>query len=222
MTVGKMHPATAAILAMSKLRRAMGADQSGMAMVEFALSLPFLVALTMGGAEAANLAFAHQKLGDMATLAADSVSRVRVGIGEGDVTDALTGVKLMGDAIKFRNNGRIIISSLQPIVDGSGNVTDEKIRWQRCSGALNATSSYGVQSASLGTTGMGPTGRKIAAAPDTEMIFVEIRYTYQPLISNSFLGTQNLSAIASMVVRERSSNDIQNVGTASPCSTFSA
>jgi hypothetical protein len=221
MIFGNMRP-TRAAASLSKQLHGMVADQSGMAMVEFALSLPFLVALTMGGAEAANLAFAHQKLGNMATLAADSVSRVRVGIGEGDVTDALAGIKLMGDTIRFRANGRIIVSSLQPIVDSSGNVTNEKIRWQRCSGAMNVTSSYGAESALLGTAGMGPTGRKIAASPDTEVIFVELRYTYQPLISNSFLGTQNLSAVASMVVRERSSNDIQTVGTASPCSTFAA
>lgn len=198
------------------------ADRSGVAMLEFALTMPIFVALTMVGMETVNLAYASQKVGDIATLTTDQIARIRIGISEGDITESLDGIKGIGSTMNFAANGRIIVSSVQPVVNSSGVVTDQKIRWQRCSGALNVTSSYGVAGTSLGTAGIGPADRKIAAGPDDELIFVEVVYTYQPLISNSFLGTRTLRSITGMTVRERKVNDVQSTGTASSCSTFSA
>ncbi|RZM36758.1 MAG: pilus assembly protein [Sphingomonas sp.] len=201
-----------------RLRR----DRSGVAMLEFALAMPIFFAVSLVGMETVNYAYASQKVGDIATLATDNIARIRIGISEGDVTEALNGVKAVGSSIGFPANGRVIVSSVQPIVNGSGDVTDQKIRWQRCTGALNVTSSYGAESALLGLNGIGPASRKIAASKNDELIFVQVTYTYQPLISNSILGTRTISAIVGMTVRERSANDIQGGGTASSCSTYAA
>ncbi|MDX3899447.1 MAG: TadE/TadG family type IV pilus assembly protein [Sphingobium sp.] len=197
-------------------------DMAGMAAVEFALGMPIMVGVVMAGTEAANMAFASQKLGDLATQTADNISRYKNGISEEQITDTLAGMKTMTDTIGFRNNGRIIVSSIRPVVDGSGNVTNQNIRWQRCTGAKVVNSSYGAAGDNLGVTGMGPTGRKIAASADTEVIFVEVQYTYRPLISSSFLGTPTLSAIASMVVRDRNNNAPTAGGTASVCTAYTA
>ncbi|AEG48250.1 TadE family protein [Sphingobium chlorophenolicum L-1] len=209
-------------MAIKKLHR-LWPNRSGVAAVEFALSLPILLGLTMYSMEAANMAYTSQKLGDIATLTADSVSRIRLSISNGDLTDALGGMKILGDSIDLRNRGRIIVSSVQPVLDSSGNVTNQKVRWQRCTGALIKDSPY-VVNANLGTAGIGATGRKIAAAKDSELIFVEIYYTYKPLVSSSFFGTPQMSAVAAMSVRERSANDINTSGTNSPCGsgTYSA
>jgi len=204
------------------LLRRLAADRNGVSMVEFALCLPLFVGAALMGIETVNLAYANQKIGDIATLTADNISRIRVGISEGDVTEALNGLKTLGGTLQFPANGRIIVSSVQPVLDSSNNVTNQKIRWQRCTGALNATSTYGVEGEQVGATGMGPTGRKIATAANTELIFVEVAYTYRPIISNTLLGARTLRAIVAMNVRERSSNDLTNSGTASACSTFSA
>jgi hypothetical protein len=197
-------------------------NAAGIAMVEFGLSLPILVGLTMYGAEAANMAYTSQKLGDVATLTADSVSRIRLSINNGDVTDALGGIKILGDNIDLRNRGRIIVSSIQPVVDASGNVTNQTLRWQRCSGALVKSSTYTTEGSNIGVAGMGPTGRTIAASKDSELIFVEVYYTYRPLVSSAFFGTPQLSAVAGMSVRDRSSNAIGSSGTNSPCTTYAA
>ncbi|MEC3949811.1 TadE/TadG family type IV pilus assembly protein [Sphingobium sp. HWE2-09] len=199
-------------------------DQSGVSAVEFALGLPVLIALTMGGAEAANMAYTSQQLGDIATMTADSVGRVKEFINNGTVTDILTAMKTISDRIDLRNRGRIIVSSIQPTTDNSGNVTDQKLRWQRCAGALVKSSAYSsTEGATLGADGIVISStRKIAASKDNEMIFVEIYYTYKPLISSAFLGTPQLSAVAAMSVRERSNNDIGAGGTNSPCSTYTA
>jgi TadE-like protein len=197
-------------------------DRSGVSMIEFALCLPLFIGAAMVGIETVNLAYANQKIGDIATLTADNISRVRIGISEGDVTETLNGLKTLGGNLDFPARGRIIVSSVQPITNGSGTVTDQKIRWQRCTGALNMASSYGVQGAALGVAGIGPTGRKIATAANTELIFVEVAYNYKALIASSLIGSQTLRAVVAMNVRERSSNDLTNSGAASLCSTFSA
>ncbi|HUD93847.1 TadE/TadG family type IV pilus assembly protein, partial [Sphingobium sp.] len=210
------HTEVQGMIRIAKKMRRLGHNAKGVAAVEFALALPVLVGLTMYGMEAANMAFTSQKLGDIATLTADSVSRIRLSISNGDVTDALGGIKILGDTIDLRNRGRIIVSSVQPVLDSSNNVTNQKVRWQRCTGALVKDSPYAVNT-NLGADGIGPTGRKIAASKDNETIFVEVYYTYKPLVSSAFFGTPQMSAIAAMSVRERSSNDINATGTNSPC-----
>jgi Flp pilus assembly protein TadG len=207
------------IMASNTLRR-LRRDRRGMAAVEFALALPVLVGLTMYGMETANMAYTSQKLGDIATLTADSVSRIRLSISNGDVTDALGGIKILGDSIDLRNRGRIIVSSVKPVLDNAGNVTNQRVRWQRCTGALAKDSPYAVDT-DLGTAGIGATGRKIAASKDSETIFVEVYYTYKPLVSSAFYGTPQMSAVAAMSVRERSANDINTSGTNSPCGSGS-
>jgi len=193
------------------------ADRSGLAMTEFALSLPILIGLVLYGIETVNFAYATQKIGDIATLTVDNVSRIRVGISEGDVTDAIRGIGGGAANIGFPGNGRIIVSSLRPVTDSAGNVTNQQIRWQRCTGALNQSSSYGTPGNNLGVAGMGPAGRKVSASANSEVIFVEVAYAYQPLISNSFLGPRTIRGLAGMNVRDRSSNDITAEGQASPC-----
>lgn len=195
----------------------------GLAAIEFGLTLPLLVGLTMYGAEAANMAYTSQQLGDIATMSADNISRIRLSISNGDVTDTLGGIKTLGDRIDLRNRGRIIVSSIAPVLDATGNVTNQRLRWQRCSGALVKTSAYATaQGSNIGTAGMGPPGRQIAATKDSELIFVEVYYTYRPLISQSFFGTPEMSAVAAMVVRERTANDLLQNGTNSPCTSYTA
>lgn len=211
--------------ALGCLRR-LAADRSGISAVEFGLSLPLLVTMAMYGLELVNVAHAHQRIGDIATLTADNISRIRVGIGEGDVTETLNGLKASGANLSLGARGRIIVSSVRPVLNTTttpATVTDQQIRWQRCTGALNVASSYGAETALLGTAGMGPAGRRVAATENMEIIFVEVVYSYPPLISSALLGgDRTIRSIASMAVRDRVSNDMQALGTASPCNQFTA
>lgn len=207
--------------ALARYWRWLGRSTDGIAAIEFGLALPLLVGLTMYGAEAANMAYTSQQLGDIATMSADNISRIRLSISNGDVTDTLNGIKMLGDRIDLRNRGRIIVSSVAPVVDGSGTVTNQMLRWQRCTGALVTSSAYATtQGSNIGAAGIGPAGRQIAATKDSELIFVEVYYTYRPLISESFFGTPRMSAVAAMVVRERTANDLLQNGANSPCTSY--
>ena len=160
--------------------------QSGLAFVEFAMSLPVLVTLSLVGLETANLAMAHLRVSNIAMLTADNAGRVRDSIDEANVIELMMGAKMTGDSIRFKQNGRIILSSIEPNTAGSGGTsTGQWIRWQRCDGAKNVTSVYGPQGTGQNNNSLqqfGAAGSQIAATSGTAIMLVEVVYDYQPLV----------------------------------------
>ena len=176
------------------LLRRLRQDQSGLALIEFAYSLPVLLALTLGGLEVANLAITHMKLSQLAMLVADNASRVRASIDEADINEIFSGAALSANGLNFAANGKIFLSDLESNKLEAPK-TGQYIRWQRCYGSGNFTSTYGTTDngktdASL--QAMGPTGNQIAATNGTAVMFVEVAYKYQPLISNSIFGEKTI------------------------------
>lgn len=190
-------------------------DRRGLALIEFAFSLPVLVVLSMAGLETANLALAHMRVSQIAMLVADNAARVRSSIDEADVNEIMTGAELSSDSLKLKANGRIFLSDLEPNGQAGSNA-GQFIRWQRCWGSGAFTSSYGV--ANDGATnssmaaGMGPTGAKILASSGSAVMFVEVAYSYQPLVSNSLFGAKVIRYSSAFTVRERTDQTIKNAG----------
>ncbi len=192
--------------AMTFLRRLLR-NHSGVAMTEFALGAPFLLTAGLWGTETANYALVNMKVGQLAVHIADNASRVgdtatlqNRRIYESDINDVIIGAQIQGGtALQLYNNGRVIISSLE--VDDSTGGNDQYIHWQRCRGRKNVASGFGVENDVL-PNGMGPAGEEVIAQAGEAVIFVEINYTYQPLISASFLGSLDIHSIASFSVRD--------------------
>jgi Flp pilus assembly protein TadG len=190
------------------------ADQSGLALVEFAYSLPFLLLLSMSGLEVAHLAIAHMKISQIAMLVADNASRVRASIDEADVNEIFTGAELSAAGLNFKANGKIFLSDLEPNGLTAPN-EGQYIRWQRCYGTGSFTSSYGTTNSGktdASLQGMGPTGNKIKSMTGTAVMFVEVAYTYQPLVSNTIFGPRTIRYTSAFNVRERTDQTIKNAG----------
>ena len=89
----------------------------------------------------------------------------------------------------------------------------------------NVPSSYGV-AGDIKSAGIGPTGHEVKAIMGDAVVFVEISYTYQPLVTDKFIQDRNIKAIASFNVRD--SRDLTQIyqyspaATVSSCSVFSA
>ena len=200
--------------------RALLRNYSGVAMVEFALGAPFLLTAGLWGAEEANYALVNIKISQMAEHIADNASRVgdtstlqNRRIYESDINDLIYGAQVQsGSKINLYDNGRVIISSLE--VNPSKS---QYIHWQRCRGAKTYNSVYGGEGKVLGISGMGPKNEEVTAEPGDAVIFVEINYTYQPLISKQFLGSLDIYSIASFTVRDsRDLTQIYQRNSASP------
>lgn len=178
----------------SALRRLLRQDRSGVAMVEFAYVTPFMLTLGLGGMELANFAVAHLRLNQAAMHIADNASRIgdrdslsTQRIYESDIKDLFLGVNLQaGEGMDLFENGRVILSSLEQNADGG-----QWIHWQRCMGTKQFRSSYGEEGegeTGTGFAGMGTPGQEVKAEPLEAVMFVEIAYTYQPLVGTDFAG----------------------------------
>jgi hypothetical protein len=191
------------------LLQRLGASRSGVAATEFAICLPFLLGAGLMGLEVANRAIVQMQVSQLASQIADNASRIgdtatlqNRRIYESDLNDLFRGAQIQGGGrIDLFEHGRVIISSLEVVPD-----TDDQqyIHWQRCLGAKNHVSRYGIEGDGLdgNLPGMGPAGEEVWAFPDEAVMFVEIAYDYQSLVGETFGYSDQVRATASFTVRD--------------------
>jgi hypothetical protein len=182
-------------------------DNSGVAMIETALTMPTLIFAGLAGLEVANLMITHTRVSGIALSVADNSSRIASGsnlalpqVREVDVNDVFTGANLQGGSLNVQANGRIVLTSLE-----TNSAGGQRIGWQRCFGAKNWGSRYGVQgTGATGTAfpGMGPAGREVRSAMGSPVMFVEVFYEYQPFMFDSWIGNKRIDYEAAFTVRD--------------------
>lgn len=194
----------------SRLARLLRA-RSGVAMTEFALSLPLLMTVGMWGTETVNFTLTNMRVSQLAMQIADNASRIGDQsvladrkIYEADIDDLLQGASIQAGHLDLYTRGRVIISSLEVV---PGTTATQFIHWQRCRGAKKSVSLYGGEGKGLdgSLAGMGPATALVSASPNDAIMFVEIFYDYEPLISNIFTGTnktRTIHTIAAFNVRD--------------------
>lgn len=203
-------------------------DVSGLAMVEFAFAAPLVLGMGMLGTDTAALVIAHLQVSQVAMQLADNASRVGDDsslvarrVFESDIIDTLLGAEKLGENIGIYQQGRVIISSLQRNADGG-----QWIAWQRCRGAKNYNSSFGVEGAgATGTSfpGMGVPGRYITASQGTAVMFVEVAYDYRSITPMNLFNNQQIVYTAAFNVRDnRDLSQLYAGGPVARCSTYSA
>lgn len=189
------------------LRRLLG-DTSGVALIEFAYSLPFMTILGLGGIEVVNYAITQMRVSQIAVSLADNASRAKEQIDAGvpymreyDVNEAFQAAEVQSAGLDIQANGRLILSSLE--TNGSNG---QWVHWQRCFGSKTGyKSSYGKQGdGATGTSfkGMGPTGRVLTAENGYAIMFAEVVYEYQPLLFGRFIPDAPIRKTAAMYVRD--------------------
>ena len=181
--------------------------QSGVALTEFALSLPILLVLASSGLELINYALTVKRVGELAALVADNASRMGAQsainnkpVSEAEINDVFIGADLQGSGLNLSQNGKIILSSLQQNSSGG-----QMIKWQRCFGGNAYHSAYGPEgTGSTGNSfpGMGAAGQEIQAASGTAVMVVEINYTYKRLVPIISLPITNITDFSAFNVRD--------------------
>lgn len=189
-------------------------NQQGLAFVEFAFAGPILLFLTLAGLELVNYALAHLRVNQIATTVADNAGRVTTGIDEANLYEVFAGAGVIGGSMEFEANGRVVLSSLQDNGKVGAN-HGQMINWQRCWGDLNVAPVYGEEDDGRDDdsleNGMGGAGNRIVSIPGTAVMFAEVSYRYQPLISSSILPVAGtIRHESAFNVRGRQNNDISN------------
>ena len=203
-----------------RFARRLARNRAGVAMTEMALAAPFLLTASLYGIEVSNYALVTMQVNQTAIHIADNASRIgdisqlqNRKIYESDLNDILLGSNAHnGDRLELYENGRVILSSLEVDPDSVGGSEQQYIHWQRCKGKKVHPSSYGDEGDGLNDAsfrGMGPNGRKVKALSGGAVMFVEIAYDYQPIVSASFVGSPTIETHAAFTVR--SSRDLSEV-----------
>lgn len=217
----------------------LGRNESGLALTEFAMSIPIFMGLGMYGTETAQRAVAQMQVSQAALALADNASRIaQVGNGnvsptiqESDILEALAGTRLQTENLDLYQNGRIILSSLEEktVTDASGTRSQQFIRWQRCKGMRNFASNYaaGINTSDASFTGVGETGA-VEALNGSAVMYVEIEYAYQPLFGGMFLDGVIIKQEAAFMIRDDRNlsagvnNDLTPTSGAATCNKFDA
>lgn len=215
----------------------------GVALIEFALTMPLVLGVGAWGTEMAWLAITHLRVSQVALNLADTSSRVGLlgssnitQLREADIADVLTSARLQGAALDLTNRGRITISSLEQQTAGS-----QYLHWQRCLGMRSGTgydSNYdrsngtmdrgdgiGTSASSAGVAmpnGMGDTAATRVSAPvGSGVMYIEVSYDYKPVFSTYWVpggaSATRIRYTASYVVRDR--RDFTQIYNPSPAAT---
>jgi hypothetical protein len=203
-------------------------DCSGLALVEFAVSLPFFMGLSVGGFETAYYSYVQMRLNQITINTADGAARMGEGavladkrIDEQQINDVFAGTIREGESIllggeheykdpgtgdvTLRGNALIILSSVEPHPGFNSANPKYRIRWQRCVGQANFFSpQYGKITTAQNVDAIGPVGRQVTPPDGGAVMFVETQYYFKPLILNGFtrLGEASITKSAAMVVRD--------------------
>lgn len=195
------------VSALPRMLRRFRDDRSGVALLEFAFSLPIVLTLSLTGAELTNYIITKMRVSQIALHLADNAARIGSGtqlqaktISEADINDLLTGADMQSGELKLFTNGRVTISSIEPDPSNAGK---SRIRWQRCQGDKTGMSSTKGVQGDRNLAGVGPANRQVSAPDNGVTMFVEVRYQYTPLIKTSLSPTSEINEIASMMVRDR-------------------
>jgi len=191
-----------------RFARRLKQDRSGLALIEFAFSLPIFMGLGFYGVEVSNLAITQMKMSQIALNMADNASRIgtlnsTLGakvIDESQINDVFQAAAIQAGAAGIYQDGRTVLSSLE--VNAQGGQT---IMWQRCKGILFEDSDYGPQgtgATGTGFAGMGPPSDRIQASAGTAVMYVELTYIYHPLFGSMFMEEKELRQEAAYTVRD--------------------
>jgi Flp pilus assembly protein TadG len=184
---------------------------SGLAALEFAMSLPVFLILGLFGTEVANMTSANLAVSQLALSVADNASRlgqtdnsgVTPTVTESDVDSVMYGALKQGASLGLSANGRVILTSLEK----DATTGKQYIHWQRCRGSLAKTSAYGNDSTLNGLVGpviagVGSGATKVIARTGSAVMFAEVYYQYRPLFGSVYVGTVTMKREAAFIVRD--------------------
>jgi len=152
-----------------KPRPSLARDERGIALIEFAFVLPFLVLLFIGGFQLMDGISAYRKVGSTVRALADLTTQ-NTTINPGQADEILAAAQQI--MVPYSPAAAVLrISQIQ--VDGTGKAT---VTWSRASNGLKLA------------TGSNIVIPETLKQPNRYYVFSEIIYTYTPRIASGMIG----------------------------------
>jgi len=182
-----------------KKMHSLRSNQEGVAYLEFAIALPFLLTLFLGSVEVTRYIIITQKVEKSSVTISDVVAQSET-IGVTQLNQLITAVGEVMQPYTFNTNGYVIITSVTKT--GTNNPI---VNWQYFGGGSWLRPSL---VGSQGTVAILPNGLTLNDR-DT-IIIAEVYYNYQPMMVNSVITGQQLYKVA--VFKPRL-GDLKTLGT---------
>lgn len=165
---------------MKKILKRLARAQEGVAYLEFAITIPFLLALFMGGVEVTRYIIIAQKLEKAAVTVSDVVAQSE----EITTTELDTIILAAGQVMlpySFEGDGYVIISSV------TQNGSTPIVNWQYTGGG------DWIQSSQIGGPGETATLPNDLTLIDNDTVIIsEVFYNFTPLLENSVVDSSQL------------------------------
>jgi len=175
---------------MGRLRK-LKLDIAGLALIEFAYTLPIFVGFGLVGIEFANVVLARQKTERIAATIADQVASNQVPPNERQIRDMFEAVELIAAPFDFNDNGNVIVTAVVGVRDPDDDEIQNKVAWQRCRVKDSFESRFGEQW----------TGDDVAEGPEIELpndielrqnqmvILTEVFFPYEEIVSAELVSS---------------------------------
>jgi len=168
--------------------RRFGAEERGVAAIEFALVLPVFVLLALGCFEVPRYVLTYQQLVRTSASVADLVAQADEPITGQQLADIFSAGKMMMEPYDVVTNGEIVVSSINNPA-GAGVI----LTWQKKNGAVSTASKIGLEGAQGNSV-------KIPAPlmpdADQEVLAAEVFFTYVPVFSTLIYNGSQLYMVS--------------------------
>jgi hypothetical protein len=131
--------------ALARRLRALARDARGIAMVEFAYTLPIFIGFGLVGLEFTNVVLARQKTERIAATLADLVAANQVPPNERQIGDMFEAVPEIARPFGFADDGNVVITAVIGLEDQAEGGLRNKVAWQRCLRSGSHQSAIGRQ-----------------------------------------------------------------------------
>lgn len=165
--------------------RALARDTGGMALVEFAYTLPLFIGFGLVGLEFTNVVLAHQKTERIAATLADLVAANQVAPNERQIGDMFEAVPEIARPFGFGAEGNVMITAVIGLEDQAVGEVRNKVAWQRCLRSGSHQSRIGRQWSGSNDIIDGPSVNLPGALElgQNQMVIVaEVFFPYRPVM----------------------------------------
>ncbi len=166
-------------------------NQSGVAFIEFAYTLPIFVGFGMVGIEFTNVVLAFQKSERVASTIADQIAANQIAPNERQIQDMYKAVQQISEPFEFAPTGNVIITAVIGIYDEDDDEVQNKVAWQRCLTKDSFESKVGSEWSGTSDIADGPKvplQNKLQLGQNQMVIVSEVFFPYKEIISEKLVN----------------------------------
>ncbi|MGB3471974.1 MAG: TadE/TadG family type IV pilus assembly protein [Erythrobacter sp.] len=166
--------------------RHLKSDTSGLALIEFAYTLPIFLGFGLVGIEFTNVVLAQQKSERVASTLADQIASNQLPPSEEQIKDMFIAVAQISKPFEFAPEGNAILTAVIGVYDAEDDEIQNKVAWQRCIAKDSFESNIGDEWTATNDISEGPEvtlPNSLKLSQNQMVIVSEVFFPYKEIVS---------------------------------------